>query len=83
MQEQPRFYQKRPVKIRAIQWTGENHQAVADFAGHHADIHEQLVVIATEEGLMSAKVGDYIIEGVQGEYYPCRPDIFIQTYDEV
>ena len=40
-------------------------------------------MINTLEGLMMANVGDYIIKGVQGEFYPCKPDIFEQTYEEV
>ena len=39
--------------------------------------------IKTLEGIMLAKEGDYIIKGVQGEFYPCKPDIFVKTYDEV
>lgn len=39
--------------------------------------------IPTLEGIMQASIGDYIIKGVQGEYYPCKPDIFKITYDEV
>ena len=39
--------------------------------------------IETLEGVMNASVGDYIIKGVNGEYYPCKPDIFEKTYEEV
>jgi hypothetical protein len=39
--------------------------------------------IETLEGRMLAKQGDYIIKGIKGEFYPCKPDIFDQTYDEV
>jgi hypothetical protein len=41
------------------------------------------MLIATLEGVMTAKPGDYIIRGVQGEFYPCKPDIFEQTYELV
>lgn len=41
------------------------------------------MLIATLEGVMTAKCGDYIIRGVQGEFYPCKPDIFEQTYEPV
>lgn len=41
------------------------------------------IAIVTLEGTMRASVGDYIIRGVQGEFYPCKPDIFIATYDRV
>lgn len=39
--------------------------------------------IPTLEGIMQASIGDYIIKGIRGEYYPCKPDIFKVTYDEV
>jgi hypothetical protein len=41
------------------------------------------LMIATLEGIMQAKPGDWIIRGVQGEFYPCKPDIFEATYEEV
>lgn len=44
--------------------------------------YKETMVIETLEGNMTANVGDYIIKGVQGEFYPCKPDIFEQTYDE-
>lgn len=40
------------------------------------------LMIATLEGIMYAKTGDWIIKGVQGEFYPCKPDIFAATYEE-
>jgi hypothetical protein len=41
------------------------------------------LVIATVEGVMEANPGDYVIKGVAGEFYPCKPDIFEQTYEPV
>jgi len=41
------------------------------------------ILIATLEGVMQAKLGDWIIKGVQGEFYPCKPDIFEATYEKV
>jgi hypothetical protein len=82
----PRF-RKKPVVIEAVQWHGEsNCQEVFDFLGldhpedemDHGEIH-----IHTLEGIMSAQPGDWIIQGVQGEHYPCKPDIFAVTYEEV
>lgn len=43
----------------------------------------QCVRIATLEGTMRGEVGDWIIRGVNGEFYPCKPDIFAATYEEV
>ena len=79
---------KKPVEIHAVQWTGDNFSEVADFVGA-----ENLVCIGrcgdldlniyTLEGNHHAEVGDWIICGVKGEFYPCKPDIFEQTYEEV
>ena len=41
------------------------------------------IAIDTLEGTMMVNYGDYIIKGVQGEFYPCKPDIFLKTYEEV
>lgn len=43
----------------------------------------ELLVISTMEGMMTASRGDWIIRGVKGEFYPCKPDIFKQTYEAV
>lgn len=77
-------YRKKPVIIEAIQWLGNNKKEIADFAGKSANFEvanekeKQLfnLSIHTLEGNMSASIGDYIIKGVNGEFYPCKPDIF-------
>jgi hypothetical protein len=78
-------FRKKPVVIEAVQWTGSNMQEVsAHFKGSNqlpAVIHGHPVSIATLEGEMRADIGDYIIRGVKGEYYPCKPDIFDATYE--
>mgnify|MGYP000291860444 CR=1 FL=1 len=82
-------YRKKPVVIEAVLYDGEEsfHESVLPFlmAGrinckHHA---ESGVVIPTLEGDMLAAPGDYIIKGIKGEFYPCKPDIFEATYEEV
>lgn len=93
------FFQKRPVVIEAVQWTGKNLFEVTAFINGVPPVlkgvgaakweeYEQLVAAAglkieTLEGTMSAGVGDWIIRGVKGEFYPCKPDIFSATYDPV
>ena len=88
---------KKPVTIEAVKWTGNNLKEVLDFTGKHEkfdswfssfDEFEDYVKndnlefkIFTLEGAMIASVGDYIIRGVNGENYPCKPDIFEKTYD--
>ena len=80
-------FRKKPVVIDAMQWTGENPDEIQAFLhdGHpHAAagwVKGRCVEIGTLEGLMVASIGDWIIRGVQGEFYPCKPDIFAATYE--
>lgn len=77
-------YRKKPVVIEAVQFTRVNDPEVKDFLKvddwyySHNMIH-----IPTLEGTMEASIGDWIIKGVQGEFYPCKPDIFEATYEQV
>jgi hypothetical protein len=80
----PKFYRKKPVVITALQWTGENMNEMLDYCERcffKADSKD--LTIVTLEGDMTASLGDYIIKGVQGEFYPCKPDIFQLTYENV
>ena len=81
-------YIKKPVVIEAIQYTGDNYKEICDFVGKKLrkpliqyEPHE--IIIETLEGNHIAKVNDYIIRGIHGEYYPCKPDIFDKTYEIV
>jgi len=79
-------YRKKPVVIQAVQWTGKNHQEIVDFTDGtniHKPVDSRSFSIPTLEGEMLANVGDYIIKGVKGEFYPCKPDIFELTYDKI
>lgn len=88
----PKF-RKKPVEIEAIQFTGSNSGQVAQFitdggGTFRADTHprdgaQDVFHIVTLEGDMRAVNGDWIIRGVQGEFYPCKPDIFEATYEPV
>lgn len=81
-------FRKKPVVIEAIQWdnTWETIQKIACFENASKptdwDKEKQTLVIHTLEGDMTAFVGDWIIKGVNGEVYPCKPDIFKKTYEE-
>jgi len=75
-------YRKKPVEIDAIQWTGDNRLEIFDFC-NMSYINDQELRIQTLEGSMIASVGDYIIKGVKGEFYPCKPDIFEMTYEKI
>lgn len=76
-------YRKKPVEIEAVQWTGENGDEILDFCRDAALLPTDNLMIYTLEGRMLAGVGDFIIKGVQGEFYPCKTDIFAETYDKV
>ena len=85
-------YRKKPVVIEAWQWLGgafpadapewlreyRRHSGVRDWIAPTAG---GALLIPTLEGNMKANVGDWIIQGVKGEVYPCKPDIFAATYD--
>lgn len=75
-------YRKKPAIIEAIQWTGKNLSEIDNFMGGIVE-NKGAIVIHTLEGDMEAPIGDYIIKGVNGEFYPCKPDIFDKTYEEV
>jgi len=75
-------YRKKPVEIDAIKWTGENLDEIKAFMGYYEYAKGELI-IHTLEGKMKASRGDFIIKGVNGEFYPCKPDIFEKTYDLV
>lgn len=78
-------YRKKPVVIEAVQWTGKNGEEITKFISINTsfDIHDDVIEINTLEGTMLANIGDYVIKGINGEFYPCKPDIFEKTYEKV
>jgi hypothetical protein len=78
-------YRKKPVVIEAIKWDGNNYLQMDDFIGSNNNLYtkNKKLNIITLEGTMTANIGDYIIKGVEGEFYPCKPDIFHKTYEKV
>ncbi len=85
-------YRKKPVVIEAFKWTGCEHQEddplwiiqAIDERGvwfKSTGVGDPCMMIKTLEGDHRANVGDYIIQGVKGEIYPCKPDIFEATYE--
>lgn len=88
-------YRKKPVVIEAMQWTGDNLSDVIDFTGlnisaahwtkeeFEATVKNKGLKIFTLEGPLKASPGDWIIKGIRGEFYPCKPDIFEATYELV
>lgn len=94
MSATPAKFRKKPVEVDAIQWDGARASALAikewadgdagqltiNFAGSDTT---SVMAVVTLEGEMRAQPGDWIIRGLQGEFYPCKPDIFAATYDAV
>jgi hypothetical protein len=82
-------YRKKPVEIEAIQWVSDNIEQVYEMLGVgdnliiNTDEDEVKHFINTLEGKMEMSWGDYIIKGVKGEFYPCKPDIFELTYEKI
>lgn len=84
-------YRKKPVIIEAIQFIDNADRIIEihEFMGgdtirvNYEDKDNPYLKIETLEGIMKASVGDYIIKGVNGEFYPCKPDIFEKTYERV
>ena len=80
-------YRKIPVVIDAIKWDGnlkECFEFLGDsYIGHEAGNGYDIIMVKTLEGQHVASQGDYLIKGVKGEFYPCKPDIFKLTYEAV
>jgi hypothetical protein len=79
-------FRKKPVVIEAVQYTGENADEIDNFVGFDLVrllMSPVILEIPTLEGTHRASKGDWIIKGVKGEFYPCKPDIFVATYEPV
>ena len=91
-------YRKKPVVIEARQLTDENYVEIHDWVYDvdSSSMYDAVIgailsekrkynglPIPTLEGKMVASIGDYVIKGIKGEFYPCKPDIFENTYEKV
>jgi hypothetical protein len=82
-------YRKKPVVIEAVKFTRDNFQEIRNFTDyqvHSLTIERRIdgiatCIIPTLEGQHVATEGDFIIKGIKGEFYPCKPDVFEQTYE--
>lgn len=76
-------FRKKPVVIEAVRFTGRNDAECLAFCPSARDPVDRRpnLIIPTLEGEMLCNVGDWIIKGVNGEFYPCKPDIFAKTYE--
>lgn len=85
------MYRKKPIEIEARQWDGshdEKHHLIGWIRQEGGDVTMGLdpasqLAIDTLEGPMLVSPGDYVIQGIKGEFYPCKPDIFEASYDAV
>lgn len=89
------IYRKKPVEVEAFQWTGDKDQEAEPVwmseALRNGDIiiykansrSEPVMEIHTTGSLAKARIGDYIVRGIKGELYPCKPDIFAASYEKV
>lgn len=82
-------YRKKSIIIEAVQWDGNNLEEIKNFtsaldkAGIGKDQEGKFIVIPTLEGNISANIGDWIIKGIKGKFYPCKPDFFESTYEKI
>lgn len=85
------LYRKKPIVIEAVHYdwddvekcVDEAQDEIADFMDSNIVCSGDDIEIDTLEGTLYAVKGDYIIKGIQGEFYPCKPDIFKATYERV
>lgn len=79
-------YRKKPIIIEAVQWTGDNFSEIKRFcvgAEQKKYYAQGAIQLPTIEGIMLAFPSAWIIKGIQGEFYPCKDDIFQETYERV
>ncbi|MCX0396936.1 hypothetical protein LI014_06065 [Clostridium perfringens] len=84
-------YRKKPIEIEAMHFTNKTKDMVYHWANEqqfniqpsYDKNGEPCLIIPTLEGEMICSLGDYLIKGVKGEFYPCKPDIFEETYENV
>ena len=77
-------YKTKPCVIEAVQYTGNNIIEILDWGqGEILWNDEDDLFIDTLEGRMKADINDYIIKGLRGEFYPCKPDVFEKKYEKI
>lgn len=90
-------YRKKPIEVTAVQWLGIYEDLMPLFSMPYSSNDKSHVIhmvdekdknlsklqIITMEGLLTAEIGDYIIRGIAGEFYPCKPKIFELTYEKI
>lgn len=87
----PERFRKKPVEVEAVRVDAEDYDGMCEIVrwcggravGAEDDNGQHVIAIDTLEGTMFADPGDWIIKGIKGEFYPCKPDIFDATYERV
>lgn len=74
-------YRHKPTIITAIKYTGQNLPDVQRFLGYAYHHYHSKLFIKTPEGPMKASAGDWIVRGIQGEFYPVKPEVFEASYE--
>lgn len=81
---------KKPVEIEFVRWTGgaDSYRDCYSFMGYDPFVitaywvtNKKEIYVDTLEGMITASIGDYIIKGTRGEFYPCKPDVFSDVYE--
>jgi hypothetical protein len=79
-------YRKKAINVEARQINAANIDQVAEWCGGYVkkrdDNFEPRIEIMTLEGIMTGRLNDWVIKGISGEFYPCKPDIFELTYEK-
>ena len=76
-------FAKKPVKVQAVHWTGNNFDEISSFTNGNIVQQDEKGVIKSHAGYRYIEKGDWIIRGINGYFYPCKPDIFETTHEEV
>ena len=81
-------YRKKPVVIEAMEFTDKTKDQVFNWVScnhypHHDENGEPVLMLQTLSGDVTIRFGDYVLKGVAGEFYPCKSNIFKETYEEV
>lgn len=74
---------KKPVKVQAIQWTGDNYEELSSFTNGNIFQYDEITVVKTNAGYRYIEKDDWIIRVVNGQFSLCKPDIFEKTHEEV
>lgn len=82
-------YRKKPIEVEAMKFDGYNHDEIKAWSSGKVvsakawKTNYCQLEVHTLEGVMDVNIGDFVIKGIEGEFYPCKESIFIATYEEV